>query len=123
MTSKGAEGAVLTSALVVASVWGYRKLIEPASSEAAKSAGSSSAIARVIGAEPTPAGAAQFAVAFGFSFMTLAVFSTFAPDLAGSVAILFAVGDVIANGASVFSDVSEQVTETTKAPKPAAVKK
>ena len=112
MTKASAEQAVTVSALLVGGIWAYRKVIEPATSQAGKNTASSSQLLKVIGAEPTPANAAQFAVGFGFTYMTLATVATFAPDVAGWLAILVAAGDLLINGASVFTDISSQVGET-----------
>jgi hypothetical protein len=117
---KGAEGTVLVSALVVGSVWAYRKLIEP-SAQAGQLLGEDIAnrqlteagLRKIIGLEPTPASAAQFTVAFGFTFFTLSIMALAVPELAAAFAILIATGDVLANGASVFTDISQQVAGTT----------
>jgi hypothetical protein len=112
---KNAEGTVLVASLVVAAVWAYRKLIE-GSSVASKT--NEPALRKVIGLEAKPANTAQFAVAFGFTFFTLSIGAMAAPELASAMAILIATGDVLANGASVFTDISAQVSEKTKPPAP-----
>ena len=109
MTRGQAEQAVVISALVVGGVWAWRKLIEPATSQAGKAAGSNSQLLKVIGAEPTPANTAEFAVGFGFTYMTLSIGATIAPDVAGYLAVLVAVGDLLINGASVFADINQQL--------------
>jgi hypothetical protein len=112
---KGAEGAVLASSLVVVSLWGYRKLIEPA----AQGRSTEPALRKIIGLEPKPANPAQFAVAFGFVFFSLSILSMAAPEAASAFAILIATGYVLTNGASVFTDITSQVSEKTAPPKPA----
>ena len=113
---KQAEGAVLVSSLIVVSLWGYRKLIEPVSGPAPGASKTEPTIAKLIGAEPKPAGTAQFAVAFGFVFFTLSVTAMAAPELATAFAILVAVGYTLSNGASVFTDITNQVSEKTAQP-------
>lgn len=108
---KAATGTVLTSSLVVLVIWGYRKLIEPAGAAGTTSA--DAGLRKVIGLEPTPANAAQFTIAFGFTYFTLSIAAMGAPELASAMAILIATGDVLANGASVFTDVSKQVSGAT----------
>lgn len=110
MTKEGAHSAILTSALVVGGIYGIRKLIEPAASEASKPATSlAHAALQVAGAEPAPAGVGQWATGFGFVYTSLAIFATFAPGFAGSMAVLVAVSDTIINGGAIFTDVSKQV--------------
>lgn len=116
VTKEGAHTAILTSALVVGSTYAIRKLIEPAASEArhpAKTLGEG--VLQVAGAEPAPANVAQFATGFGFVFTSLAVVATFAPSLAGSMAVLTAVSNTIINGGAIFADVSRQVAGTPAA--------
>jgi hypothetical protein len=113
MTRGGAETAVLTSAVVVGGIWAFRKVVEPATVQSSRASNPSQAVLKVIGAEPRPANTAQFAVAFGFVYVTLSTVATFAPDVAGSMAILVAVGELITNGAAVFTDILDQVSETS----------
>ena len=113
---KQAEGAVLISSLIVVSLWGYRKLIEPV----AESKATEPALRKIIGLEPAPASSAQFAIGFGFVFFTLSVGAMAAPELATSFAILVAVGYTLTNGASVFTDITQQVSKgTAQGPTPA----
>jgi hypothetical protein len=107
---KGAEGTVLVSSLVVVSLYAYRKLIEPAT---VGKETREPALRKIIGAEPTPATVEQFAVSFGFVFFSLSVAAMAAPELASAFAILVAVGYTLSNGASVFQDITRQVTTTT----------
>lgn len=110
MTKDGAHTAILTSALVVGGIYGIRKLIEPAASAVHSPAKSlAHAALQVAGAEPAPAGIGQWATGFGFVYTSLAVFATFAPGFAGSMAILVAASDTIINGGAIFTDVSKQV--------------
>lgn len=103
---KGAEGAVLVSSLVVAALYAYRKLIEPAT--VAKET-QEPVLRKIIGAEPRPASIEQFAVSFGFVFFSLSIAAMAAPELASAFAILVAVGYTLSNGASVFQDITHQV--------------
>ncbi len=110
MNKEGAHTAILTSALVVGGIYAIRKLIEPAASalhEPAKTL--AHAALQVAGAEPAPAPVGQWATGFGFVYTSLAVFATFAPGFAGSMAVLVAASDTIINGGAIFADVSKQV--------------
>jgi hypothetical protein len=122
MDQHGAEQAVMASAIVVAGTWGYRKLVEPTASTAEVS----SPVKQLIGLEPTPAPAAKFMVAFGFTYLALSLATMGAPDVAGSMAILIATGSILSNGATLFTDVSGQVATkkatATTAKAPAAKK-
>jgi hypothetical protein len=110
MTTEGAHTAILTSALVVGATYAIRKLIEPAATEAHEGPKSIvDSMLQVSGAEPAPAAAGQFATAFGFTFVTLSIIATFAPSLAGSMATLVAVSNMLINGSSVFADITHQV--------------
>lgn len=53
---------------------------------------------------------AEWAVGWGALFMFLAIASEFVPDAAGPLAGLIVTADVLANGASLFEDVSSVVT-------------
>lgn len=105
---------MLTASLVVLVLWTYRKLIEPA----AVGKASEPALRKIIGLEPTPASSSQFAIGFGFVFFTLSIGAIAAPELATGFAILVAVGYTLTNGASVFTDISRQVSKGTAAPAP-----
>lgn len=107
---KGAEGTVMASSLVVLVLWGYRKLIEPAT---VNPKANEPALRQIIGAEPRPANSAQFAVAFGFVYLSLSILAMGAPELASAFAVLVATGYVLTNGASVFTDVTNQVSKQT----------
>lgn len=126
MNSEQAHTAILTAALVTVAAWGYRKLVEPVTTAAKAGEAAGSTLTAFFGAGQVPANSAQFAVGFGFAFISLAVISTFAPGVAGGLAVTEAVGVVLVNGAAVAKDVTGQVTETTTtetAKKPAKAKK
>ncbi len=95
MTTDQAQSAVSISALVVAAVFGYRKLTE------ATTQGNVSA-----------APWAHFVIGFGFVYVSLAVVAQAAPELGGMFAILIAAGDVLANGKSVAGDITNSLTAT-----------
>lgn len=99
----GTEATILTSAIVVGAVWGYRKLVEPHAS--APATGSLRALA---GVEVAPAPTAQFIPAFAFTYLSLSVIGVGLPDLAKGIAILLATADLLANGLVVFNDISKQ---------------
>lgn len=101
----GTETTILTSSIVVGAIWGYRKLIEPHASEP-----STGGLLSIAGVQPAPAPTAQFIPAFAFTYLSLSVIGTFAPDLAKGFAVLIAVADLLANGLTVFNDIGSQTS-------------
>jgi hypothetical protein len=111
VNSSSAERWVTTSALVVAAVYAYRRLTESAQPGTAKN---------VIGVgTPVPLG--QFATAWGFTFLVVAVMAQASPELGGGFAVLIGTADLLTNSASVFGDVNKQTGTTTSAPLTATV--
>ena len=108
-----ADATILTSAIVVGGVWLYRKLVEPIASIPG-----TGSLKGLVGLEAAPAATAQFLPAFAFIYITLGLLSTAAPDAARSFAVLVAVGDVLTNGSSVFTDMQGQAAGTTTAAAP-----
>lgn len=106
MTRDAAERAVVTSALVVAIIYGYRRLEEPADQGVT--------IGRLLGVG-NPVTFARWATAWGTVFFMLALVSEFAPGPAGAFSILVAASDVIANGKQLFGDLGKQTTGTPAA--------
>lgn len=111
MTSQSAERWVTTSALVVAGVYAYRRMIEPAQP------GTLSNVAGV--GNPVPLG--QFATAWGFTFLIVAVMTQASPELGGGFAILIATADLLTNSASLFGDVGKQTGQKQTAGKSTTV--
>lgn len=102
MTSEGAERAITISALVVAGVYAYRRLNEPASTQ------TSGRLAQLAGkGAPPPLGV--FITAWGFTFLMLSVVASAAPGLGGSMAILVALGDILSNGQQIAKDVNTKI--------------
>lgn len=137
MNEGKAQDLVNGAALVVASIYFYRKLIEPAASAApASSAGSEpdapagssfvsyfkgpsrnnpgqpatigGATAQLLGAGPV-ASTERFVVGWGFVFLTLSLAIPVAPELAGSFAALIALGSILGNGVQVAEDLKTQL--------------
>jgi len=101
MDKATAERWVIISALTVAGVYAYRRLIEPS--------GPPATLKKIVGVgELPPLGA--WATAWGFTFLTVSVIAEAAPGLGGAFAILIMAGDVLANGSSLFADVGKQQT-------------
>lgn len=101
MTRQGAERAVVVSALVVAGTYTYRLLTEGHSSHGGSLLG-----------QGAPPNLGRFITGWGFAFLVIAIITEAAPSLGGSVAILVAAGDVLANGAQVSADVNHKLGET-----------
>lgn len=101
MDSSTAERWVTISALIVAAMYGYRRVTEPvASPTTAKS---------LVGVgNPAPLGA--FATAWGFTFLIVSIMASAAPGLGGAFAILIAASDFLTNSAAVFADVTKLET-------------
>jgi hypothetical protein len=86
MNSDQAQSAVTISAMTVAGIFAYRKLVEPAPKTKSP---------------PT----SHFVVGFGVVFVSLAVAAQAAPQFGGMMAILVAVGDLLANGQAIANDI------------------
>lgn len=101
MNEATAERWVTVSAVIVAGIYAYRRLTEPAAPPVTlkKLAG--------VGELP-PLGA--FATAWGFMYLVIAIMTQAAPGLGGSFAILVATSDFLTNSASVFADVGKQTS-------------
>ena len=100
MTDSQAEKWVVTSALVVAGIYGYRRLTEtpgqpPVTAKELAGVG-----------ELPPLGA--WATAWGFTFLVVSIVATAAPGLGAAFALLIATGDLMTNAQSVFADVGAQ---------------
>lgn len=100
MNHADAQRAITVSAVVVAGVYAYRRLTETAQSGSLKN---------IIGlGNPVPLG--QWMTAWGFTFLVIALMGEADPGLGGSFAILVATGDLLANTASLTTDVGKQET-------------
>jgi hypothetical protein len=97
MNTQQAQSAVSLSAFVVAVIFAYRKLVEPAAStKKAPSTG-------------------HFVIGFGFTYITLSIFAEAAPAFGGMMAILVAAGDLLVNGTQLVADVNDGLTRTKAA--------
>jgi hypothetical protein len=94
-----AERWVITSALITAAIYAYRRLTEPtASPTTAKN---------LIGqGAPPPLG--TWATAWGFMYLGISIMAQAAPGVGGGFAILVATADFLSNGPALFSDVGKQ---------------
>jgi hypothetical protein len=100
MTDGQAEKWVITSALVVAGVYGYRRLTEQPTSPPVT-------LKELAGAGQLPPLGA-WATAWGFTFLVVSIIATAAPELGAAFAILIATGDLMTNAQSIFKDVGAQ---------------
>lgn len=107
MSRQGAERAVVISALVVAGTYAYRLATEGHASSGGSLLG--------VGAPPN---IGRFITGWGFVFLVLGIITEAAPPFGGSMAILVAAGDVLANAGQVAADVNRKVGDqtTTRAP-------
>jgi hypothetical protein len=116
-----ARDAVNGAALVVAGIYFYRKLIEPAAG--ATPGGAGVAPAKGSTAQPTSikgagaqllgfgplASTGRFVVGFGFVFIVLSLAEGASPELAGYFALLIALGSILGNGIAVATDLTKQL--------------
>lgn len=110
MTVEEAQGAVTLSALVVAGVYGYRRLAEGNTNQASTLT-SKTAAKQLAGLGGTPA-ASHFVVGFGVVYILLSIVAQAAPTLGGLMAILIAVGDLLTNGVQVTKDITGALNRT-----------
>lgn len=82
-----AQGAVITSAMVVFGLFVYRKLLAET------------------GAGTEPASTSEFVTGFFVVYLTLSVMAQAAPSVGGSFAWLVMLGDLLANGQTLVKDV------------------
>jgi hypothetical protein len=101
MTRQGAERAVTVSALIVFGVYFYRLASEGHSS--------SGGGLLQLGGVGAPANVGRFITGWGFAYLVLAIITEAAPPLGGSLAILVAAGDVLANAGQVAADVNTKL--------------
>jgi hypothetical protein len=100
MTDSQAEKWVITSALIVAGVYGYRRLTETPTAPPVT-------LKELAGAGQLPPLGA-WATAWGFTFLVVSIIATAAPELGAAFAILIATGDVMTNAQSIFKDIGAQ---------------
>jgi hypothetical protein len=100
MTDSQAEQWVITSALVVAGVYGYRRLTEQPTAPPVT-------LKELAGAGQLPPLGA-WATAWGFTFLVVSIIATAAPELGAAFAILIATGDLMTNAQSILKDVGAQ---------------
>lgn len=137
MTKEGAQEAVNASALIVAGIYLYRRLVEspsaaaptaqrsPATPQAPLGQRELAAIETAYG--PQPHGIAgipaqvflgsgpvapvpRFVVGWGFTYIVLALLAEGQPALGGWLALLIAAGAVLGNGVKVGSDINRQLS-------------
>lgn len=109
MSPDGAEQAVTSSAMIVAAVYAFRKLIEPAVPAATTTSGKA---ASLVGLGPPPP-FSRFVVGWGVTYTVLAAITAGSPDVGGPLAILVAVGTILGNGTALSSDVNARLSAKT----------
>ena len=104
MSAGQSEKWITVSAVAVAGVYAYRRLVEPAPKAAPDRKTKVKQVAGV--GELPPLG--TWATAWGFTFLVIAVIAEAAPSLGASLAILIATGDLLTNTKSIVVDVGAQ---------------
>lgn len=99
MSRDQAEKAVTISALIVAAVYGYRRLTEATSSPVT--------LKKLAGVGDLPALGA-FATAWGFTFLVIAGIAEASPAFGGAFAILVATADLLGNTPALTKDIGQQ---------------
>lgn len=105
MQQAKAESKIITSAILVFSVWAFRTLYETGKTVGKAAGEQQGGLKQLAGLTAHPAHPAQFIVGFGFVFFVLSVAAMGAPEAAGNFAILIAVGSTLANGVQLFTDI------------------
>jgi hypothetical protein len=99
MSQATAERWVTISAVTVAGIYTYRRLVEPSTPPAT--------VKKLMGVgELPPLG--SWATAWGFTFLVVSVMAEASPGLGGGFAILIMTADILTNSASLFADVGKQ---------------
>jgi hypothetical protein len=119
-TPARAQSWILAAAVVIAVIYGVRRLVEPSLSSAPAKGGTAATLA---GAGSPPPTLAHWLVAYGAGFGMLALLALAAPELAGSLALLAAAGSLLTNGTSLVADITglEQLTPKPVAAAPASL--
>lgn len=104
MTERGAEKAIITSALIVAGIYTYRVITEGTSSTPT----SGGKISQLAG-KGSPATLGVFITGWGATFLVISVIAAAAPGLGGAMALLVATGDAIGNLGQLAADINKKV--------------
>lgn len=110
MKTVKAESTIVTSAILVFAIWGFRTLYEQGK-EITKEAEKKGATTptELLGFSQAPLKPAQFFVGYGFVYFTLSVGATISPKTASTFSVLVAVGALLGNGMEIFKDVNTAV--------------
>jgi hypothetical protein len=105
VTREGADTAVVTSALVMAGMYAYRRMTEPIGERSKRKPNSASNVAEgVIGrGDLLPTG--TWVVGFGVSFIVISILASVSPTAGGYSAILVATTSFFANGEALMEDL------------------
>jgi len=117
-----AQQWILISALLTATIYVFRRIVEPTTGT---SGASSNKLAQLAGAGAPPS-VEHWAISFGAAFLGLAVIALAAPELAASLAVTVVLGNVLTNGTTIAADLGglegqKTVTPTVRANSTAAV--
>lgn len=126
MTREGADTAVVTSALVMAGMYAYRRMTEPIGERSKRLPNSASNVAEgVIGrGDLLPTG--TWVVGFGVTFIVISILASISPTAGGYSAVLVASTSFFANGEALMEDLktssksslSKQEGKGTSTPEP-----
>lgn len=101
-SSTRAQQWILVAAILTGVIYGFRRVVEPASGSSSPSSGK---LARLAGAGAPP-DLEHWAVSYGAAFLMLSVLSLGAPELAASIAAMAVAGNLLANGTTIAADLA-----------------
>lgn len=107
MKTLKAESTIVTSAILVFAVWGFRTLYEQGKEITEDKTKTSPT--ELLGFSKDVLKPSQFFVGYGFVFFTLSVGATISPKTASTFSVLVAVGCILGNGSEVFKDINKAV--------------
>lgn len=100
-TTAKAQSWVLVSAVLTAVIYAFRKMVEPSTPPSKKTG----KLASLVGAGQTPT-TENWVISYGAAFMILSIVALGAPELAASLAIMALAGNLLTNGITLASDLT-----------------
>lgn len=117
-TTSRAQRWILTSAILTAVIYAFRRLVEPTTGAASPAKGG--ALARLAGAGTPPASVEHWAVGYSAAYLMLAILALVAPEAAASLAAITVLGNLLTNGTTIAADITGLEGSTPPPPGPPA---